>query len=95
MKEEKPATPTTTNTGSRGRRNNSRWSNSFKGETGDMNGNVFQLQSENTKKGQFDDTLEALKRYAAKVYPMDSVALLPIFTGLKLMKYYIIHLIFN
>ena len=83
MKEEKVATQPTHGNASKGRRNTSRWSNSFKGETADMNGNVFQLQSENTKKGQFDDTLDALQRYAAKAYPMDSVALLPIFTDLK------------
>ena len=57
-----------------------RWGNTFKGETQEMNGNVFQLQSEHGRKGQFDDTLEALQRYAGKFYPKDSVFLLPIFT---------------
>ena len=60
-----------------------RWANTFKGETQEMNGNVFQLQSEHGRKGQFDDTLEALQRYAAKFYPKDSVFLLPIFTKLE------------
>ena len=30
-----------------------KWGSTFKGETADMNGNVFQLQSEKDKKGQF------------------------------------------
>ena len=60
-----------------------RWTATFRGETMDMNGNVFQLQSEKAKKGQFDDTLQALQRYAARVYPKDSVFLLPIFKDLN------------
>ena len=60
-----------------------RWVSTFKGETAEMNGNVFQLQSEKARKGQFDDTMEALQRYSAKVYPKDSVFLLPLFKELK------------
>ena len=48
-----------------------------------MNGNVSQLQSKRAKKGQFDDTLEALQRYSAKAYPKDSVFLLPLFKELE------------
>ena len=35
------------------RKTSGKWVNTFKGETADMNGNVFQLKSEKDKKGQF------------------------------------------
>ena len=54
----------------KGARPNARWTSTFKGETQEMNRNVFQLQSEHVKKGQFDDSLEALQRYAGKFYPV-------------------------
>ena len=60
-----------------------RWSGSFKGATPDMNRKVFQLQSEYAKKGQFEDTLEALQRYVGHFFPMDLVLLLPFFKNLE------------
>ena len=59
-----------------------RYTSTFKGETSDMNGKVFQLLSEQPKRNQFEDTLEALQRYADKTYPLDSVFLLPLFKDL-------------
>ena len=67
----------------KGQRPTGKWGNVFKGETTELNGQVFQLQSERAKKGQFDNTLDALRRYSGKVYPKDSVVMLPIFTRLK------------
>ena len=59
-----------------------RYSNAFKGETSKMNGKVFQLLTEQPRMGQFEETLEALQRYANKVYPLDTVFLLPLFKDL-------------
>ena len=53
----------------KGPRLGNRWTNSFKGATPDMDGKVFQIQSEYAKKGQFEDTLEALQRYVGRFFP--------------------------
>ena len=48
-----------------------------------MNGKVFQLQSEQPRKGQFNDTMKALQLYTGQVYPLDSGFLLPMFKDLS------------
>ena len=51
---------------------NPKYANQFKGETPGMQGRVFCLQSESeqVKKGEFKDTMEALERYDGRVYPL-------------------------
>jgi len=46
-------------------------SGSFKGETADMDGNVFQLQEESQDPTQYKKTKDALERYACKTYTSD------------------------
>ena len=41
---------------------------SFKGETSDLNDNVFQTPAENPPVTQFKDSVQALERYAFKTY---------------------------
>ena len=55
----------------------------FKGETADLHGKVFQLQTEHDKKGQFEDTLEAIQRYVGRVYALDAATLEVLFKELK------------
>ena len=59
-------------------------STGFKGETPGMQGKVFRLQSEHSKKGEFKETLEALERYAGRVYPLDTTKLQQLFKDLEL-----------
>ena len=56
---------------------------SFKGETGKMNGHVFQTHSERKDKSQFEDTMEALRIYASSVYKSDIESMNVLFTELK------------
>jgi len=44
---------------------------SFKGETADMDANVFQLQEESQDPTQYKKTKDALERYACKTYTSD------------------------
>ena len=66
-----------------GKRTQGRYLTTFKGETAKMNDKVFQLLSEQPKRGQFEETMEALQRYANKTYPLDGVFLLPLFKDLS------------
>ena len=54
----------------------------FKGETPGMNGNVFEIHSEQRKKGQFQESMDALKVYASTTYKKDIQFLTPMFTNL-------------
>ena len=65
------------------RKSSNKFTSTFKGETSEMNGKVFQLLSESSKRGQFEETLEALQRYSDKTYPLDSVILMPLFKDLS------------
>ena len=58
-------------------------SSAFKGETGKLNGNVFQIHSERTNKSQFMDTIEALRVYSSSAYKNDIEALTILFTKLE------------
>ena len=69
-----------------GSKKNQKPSNVFKGETPGMNGKVFRLASEHAKKGEFKDTLEALERYAGRVYPLDAASLQSLFKKLEAPK---------
>ena len=55
----------------------------FKGLTSEMNGHVFQVHSEQSKKGQFEDTMTALEIYASKIYKADMIHLTIFFKDLK------------
>jgi len=44
----------------------------FKGETADMDANVFQLQEESQDPTQYKKTKDALERYACKTYTSDT-----------------------
>ena len=56
----------------------------FQGETEEMNGHVFQIHSEQKKKGQFQDTIDALKVYASlKYYTRDIKFITPLFRDLE------------
>ena len=57
--------------------------NVFKGETTDMNGNVFQTHAEQKKRGQFQDTMDALKVYSSTTFRKDINHLTKLFTELK------------
>ena len=65
--------------------NNNRMNNTsiFKGETTDMNGNVFQTHAEQKKRGQFQDTMDALKVYSSTTFRKDINHLTKLFTELK------------
>ena len=54
----------------------------FIGKTKEMNGHVFQLQAEQKKKGQFQDSLDQLWIYASSMYKKDIVHLKILFTQL-------------
>ena len=56
----------------------------FKGETKEMNGNVFQTHSEQKKRGQFQDTMDALKVYSSTGYKKDIKYLNPLFNKLEM-----------
>ena len=51
----------------------------FKGETKEMGGHVFQTHSEQRKRGQFQDTMDALKIYLSTIYKSDIKYLNPLF----------------
>ena len=55
----------------------------FKGETGKMNGHVFQTHPERKEKSQFEDTMEALMIYESSVYKSDIESMNILFTELK------------
>ena len=55
----------------------------FKGETGKMNGHVFQTHAERKDKSQFEDTMEALRIYASSAYKNDIESMTILFTELK------------
>jgi hypothetical protein len=57
--------------------------NNFKGETTGMNGNVFQTHAEQRKRGQFQDTLDALRIFASTAYRKDIHFLTRLFTDLQ------------
>ena len=52
-----------------------------------MQGKVFRLQSEQVKKGEFKETLEALERYAGRAYPLDNTKLQTLFKNLETPTY--------
>ena len=53
------------------------------GDTKDMNGHVFQIHSEQRKKNQFNDTMDALKTYASQKYVKHIDYLTPLFVDLS------------
>jgi len=55
----------------------------FKGESKEMNGNVFQTHAERNKPGQFQDTLTALKLLASTEFKKDLIHLEPLFKKLQ------------
>ena len=55
----------------------------FIGKTKEMNGHVFQLQVEQKKKGQYQETLDQLRVYASTVHKKEIKALKILFTQLK------------
>ena len=55
----------------------------FRGNVAGMNGNVFQLHSERNKKGQFRDSLEALKTLVATEFKQEVRFLEPLFRNLE------------
>ena len=61
---------------SRNRQNNA----NFTGKTREMNGQVFQLQLEQKKKGQFQETLNQLQIYSSSNYKKDIKHLKILFT---------------
>ena len=66
------------------RRQNMRTSTSiFKGDVELMNGNVFQLHTECKKRGQFQDTLDALNALASTEYKKEVRYLDPLFRKLE------------
>ena len=54
--------------GNRGNNRSTTSNSSFRGETKEMNGNVFKCHEESRDPTQFNRTLEALERYANKTY---------------------------
>ena len=74
--------------GTRGGRVRQKWNpksnkNTFNGKTREMNGNVFQLQVEQKRKGQYQETLDQLQVYAVNMYRKDIKVLKVLFTDLK------------
>ena len=73
----------------RGGRGNKKWNrnkyskNGFSGKTKEMNGHVFQLQVEQRKKGQYQETMEQLHVYASNTYKKEIKHLKVLFTQLK------------
>ena len=57
--------------------------NTFKGDTPGMGSNVFQIHSEQKTRGQFQDTLEALKVYSSTTFRKEITSLTRLFTELK------------
>ena len=57
--------------------------NTFKGETSKLNGNVFQVHSEQKDESQFIETIEVLRVYASSSYKSDIEALTTLFTKLE------------
>ena len=69
-------------------RGNRRWSKqsrkqTFVGNTKEMNSQVFQIHTEQRKKGQFQDTMDQLLTYAATNYAKEIKHLKTIFTNLE------------
>ena len=52
-----------------------------------MNGKVFRLHSEQSRKGEFKDAMEALERYAGCTYPLDTTKLQALFKSLESPEY--------
>jgi hypothetical protein len=71
------------NHNSRNNNRNNQRNNVFKGETPGMGGHVFQIHSEQTKRGQFQDTLDALKVYSSTTFRKEITSLNKLFTQLK------------
>ena len=55
----------------------------YKGETGKMNGHVFQVHSERNNKSQFMETVGALRIYSSSVYKDDIESLTVLFTKVE------------
>ena len=55
----------------------------FKGSLSSMNGNVFELPSERRKRGQFRETLNALRTLASMEYKKEILYLEPLFRKLE------------
>lgn len=64
-------------------RQNTGRTNHFRGNVTGMNGNVFQLHSERNRKGQFRDSLEALKTLSATEFKQEVRFLEPLFRALE------------
>ena len=78
----------TSRSGTRGGRNRTKWNNkpnrnTFTGKTKEMNSHVFQLQVEQKRKGQYQETLDQLQVYASAVHMRDTKALKILFTKLE------------
>ena len=86
---EQGATQTNTNPRRQGNRSGRghKTPNGFRGETPGMQGHVFRLQSEHSKKREFQDTMDALERYAGRIYPLDTAKLQDLFKKLELPTY--------
>ena len=74
--------------GTRVNRGRSKWSNrnnknTFTGKTKEMNSHVFQLQVEQKRKGQYQETLDQLQVYASATYKRDIKVLKVLFTDLE------------
>ena len=76
--------------GSRSKRNNNNNNNKhtvagnkdFTGDSTEMNGHVFQVHGEQSKRGQLQDTLDMFRVYASKCMKQDINTLNPLFTEL-------------
>ena len=55
----------------------------FKGETMEMSGNVFQCHSEQRERGQFEETIGALTTFSSTKYVSNIDYLTPIFVNLS------------
>ena len=62
---------------------NNRFGSSFKGATEGMNGHVFQTYAEQSKRGQFQRTLEELQVYCSTTYKQEADLLEPLFNKLE------------
>ena len=51
----------------------------FHGDTRDLNGHVFQIHSEQIKRNQFNDTMDALKTFASQKYVKHIDYIMPLF----------------
>ena len=53
----------------------------FHGDTRNLNGHVFQIHSEQRKRNQFNDTMDALKLFASQKYVKHINYLMPLFVA--------------